>query len=325
MTDQLILHCRIDQAEALRRGYACGANASIAIPSDLGPEDRELIAASLITINGGPALDGNPTLPEPTVAGIVEALRKRAAQKAEREAAAEAARLRKRHETIAAIRDRTETKSVETVYSRTLDAAVYSSGTRYHVVRYTRVWPDVSTMDLAADDPLREEIAAWREDCERRNAVAKAEAEAEAERLAQESEAQIAARRAKREAWIAEHGSARLRRLVQEGIEYRAVYRDERLALERPGWQWLAIPESDLAEPRNAPEAALALLDEARASVPEGTTVALHYYRTERQEPNPDYDSDYDPPSEDYDTGYVVTGKFLGRDIMYRRTIDTHE
>lgn len=41
---------------------------------------------------------------------------------------------------------------------------------------------------------------------------------------------------AERAAWIAAHGSAHLKALFEEGLNYQGTYRGERIALERPGW-----------------------------------------------------------------------------------------
>jgi hypothetical protein len=49
-------------------------------------------------------------------------------------------------------------------------------------------------------------------------------------------------------AWIDQHGSNRLKALVHEGISYDRDYRDERLALERPGWVWMSRVCGDLEE-----------------------------------------------------------------------------
>ena len=117
---------------------------------------------------------------------------------------------------------------------------------------------------------------------------------AEAERiLTERREARVAAERASREAkeareqaaaeqrhaeavtWISEHGSERLRRIVDaELLETSwAVYEDERLTVERPGWYWPQLQVdgefldvTDLTEaPRNVPELALDLRDAAAA------------------------------------------------------------
>lgn len=68
-----------------------------------------------------------------------------------------------------------------------------------------------------------------------------------------------------RERWIADTGSAHLKRLVAEGIEHGRLYRNERLAAERPSWKWWDRPEADLLEARNPSPEAIRLLDAARA------------------------------------------------------------
>ena len=60
----------------------------------------------------------------------------------------------------------------------------------------------------------------------------------------------------------------RLRRSLDEGIECQAVYRDERLALERPGWRWLKKVRGNTNPARNVKEEAFDLLDEARTTAP---------------------------------------------------------
>jgi hypothetical protein len=75
-----------------------------------------------------------------------------------------------------------------------------------------------------------------------------------------------------RAAWIADYGSPRLRSLA-EGIDHHSVYRDERIALERPGWMWQRDVPGDAKGLRNAPERALALLAEARKSAPDAQLV----------------------------------------------------
>lgn len=93
-----------------------------------------------------------------------------------------------------------------------------------------------------------------------KEAKAAAEKQAKAERIAREK-AEIAA-------WAEQHGSDRLKKCVANNIECGAIYRDERLALEYPGWE---VDGNDLPtwdEPRNPPAEALELLDKARASLP---------------------------------------------------------
>src|SRR5581483_2250467 len=159
--------------------------------------------------------------------------------------------------------------------------------------------PDVA----AAVEATQEVVRAEKERLARERAAERERAErerAEAER----------AYVADREAWIAEHGSSRLRRLVAEGIEHDAVYRDERLAMERPAWQWSRL-DGNLpgAEPRNAPEEALDLLDAARADDPDAV---LRYLRPWRHVPH-----DEDPEGCDRDPDNCSLCDEDGRHIVY--------
>lgn len=94
---------------------------------------------------------------------------------------------------------------------------------------------------------------------------AREEREARRERDKQEREAQeLEAQKA----WIQAHGSERLRMCMEEGIEYAAIYRDERLRHEAPDWVWDRWDSDQLAysEPRNPSLAALQMLREARGT-----------------------------------------------------------
>lgn len=91
-----------------------------------------------------------------------------------------------------------------------------------------------------------------------------AEAKAKAERTAREAreaEAKAEADRVaavEREAWIAAHGSERLKKALALGLLGRslAVYRDERLALHAPGWEWLD-KDTEESEPWNPSESVM--------------------------------------------------------------------
>lgn len=81
-----------------------------------------------------------------------------------------------------------------------------------------------------------------------------------------------------RREWIAAHGSAHLRRLEQEGIEHDKSYRDERLAVEAPGYVWgRHLPAFDLRDALNPGPADIDMLDEARKSGAHNVT--LRYLR----------------------------------------------
>ncbi|MCE5324910.1 MAG: hypothetical protein LLG01_00700 [Planctomycetaceae bacterium] len=113
---------------------------------------------------------------------------------------------------------------------------------------------------------------------------------------------------AEENAWIAEHGSTRLKRLVAENIEHEAVYLEERLTLERPGWAYDADVQGEAKEPRNSKQEGLDLLDEARKTDPEAQLVWWVV------------DNSDDPDREDTHAiwkGYACTAEFLGRDIVF--------
>jgi hypothetical protein len=104
-------------------------------------------------------------------------------------------------------------------------------------------------------------------------AAGKAEEEAKAAqyreaKAAAEAAAEAAA--AETRAWVAEHGSSRLKKCSESGMldSCMGIYRDERLALERPGWQWDSNRLDD-SEIHNPSEAALDALLEARKVDPE--------------------------------------------------------
>ena len=113
----------------------------------------------------------------------------------------------------------------------------------------------------------------------------------------------VAAARKRQEmlAWVATHGSERLRGAIELGIEADRLYEDERLALERPGWvfdrdlrDW---PEEDV---RNPTEAAIALFREARAVEPTAVIVWTGWLKR-------------------YAVGRV---KYMGRNIWLDRWLD---
>lgn len=119
--------------------------------------------------------------------------------------------------------------------------------------------------------------------------------------------------------WIREHGSPRLKRMLEEGIEHMATYRSERLALERPGWSFANDVRGDADEPRNPPKEAFDLLDEARAIAADAQLV---YWVAERdcegcrERYCPDHGEDYTV------RGYTCVATFLGRKIVFRVTAD---
>jgi hypothetical protein len=128
-----------------------------------------------------------------------------------------------------------------------------------------------------------------------------------ADELAQH-QAAIAAAQREQDAWITAHGSERLKRSLAEGIATGAAYRDERLAVERPGWKWLENVPGNTKEPRNPPLEAFALLDEARRCDPESY---LQFYSADAK--FDEFGDEVNPAVR----GYVAEAEFLGELIVY--------
>lgn len=150
-----------------------------------------------------------------------------------------------------------------------------------------------------------------------------AEAAAEFDRLRARIEARKAETEAKereeRDAWIAAHGSERLRLARECEFPCDAIYRDERLSKERPGWTWeLHAPVGQTygeeAPPRNPTLVPLQALRSARAA---GIDATLVYVPRWTRDPDEKADRDGDVPLPGI---YVLAATFLGRPI--RRVVD---
>lgn len=142
-----------------------------------------------------------------------------------------------------------------------------------------------------------------------KEAQAAAEKKAKAERQARE--------KAEIKAWATAHGSDRLKKCVANDIECGAVYRDERLALEYPGWEVDGSKLPTFDDPRNPPAEALELLDKARASLPADWTAEERKFAELRfwsQKVEDDYGES------ETQTGYVVTvdpGNWTNDTLVY--------
>ncbi len=241
------IYVKLDVPEALRRGHPFNLSPAggvwIPIPDDIDQESRELIAKRLKEtylekINTSTwTLDISTLAPEPTIAGVVEAIRtyeaKQEAAKAKEAAEAEAKNLRSQREREAAVqklRERLAARETKESYGdlwAVLDTPLaYTNDGQTYPPRVGLT--DAERADL---DAWLAEIAA---ENERRKAdVVRRKAEIEAAALLKAD-----AHAAERALWVEERGSPRLRRLGAEKIEHDAVYQDERLAAERPGWAW---------------------------------------------------------------------------------------
>lgn len=260
----------IDKTHAIKAGLReFGAVVRKFDLSALTQDDRDLLARHTDSVHSSDNLSlrspGNGsytlTVPGDTVDAVLAALRAGEAEVADKKAKEDADNERRLREAEA---EDAETLRVEKTYGRTrgnlycqqlvaawLPTAVEPQAT----VRRSPEWQ-------AVNDRLYAEAVAAKE---------KREAD-EAAKKKREKEAQVARaeRRAKEiEAWAAAHGSDRLKQCVENGWECDAVYEDERLALEFPGWVWNDDTIPDLDEPRNPPADAVALFGKALATLPE--------------------------------------------------------
>lgn len=82
----------------------------------------------------------------------------------------------------------------------------------------------------------------------------------------------------KAERWVAEHGSVRLKRIVEEGLLDSSLsqYRKERVEHLASAWMWVADVKNAQQDKRvlNPSEEAFALLDVARKDLPEAKLVS---------------------------------------------------
>lgn len=166
---------------------------------------------------------------------------------------------------------------------------------------------------------VREAAKMWAAELQSEADSARATAQAEVDRLHAadlEVKRQAAeAERAERLAWAEAHGSVRLRRLLAEKIDCDAVYFDERMALERPGWVQTPANEGRDEDPRNVPLDVLDLLAEARQTEPDAVLRWVSVYR------RAETDAEADIADRDGDVmvrRYQVRADYLGRTIEYR-------
>ncbi len=269
----------------------------------LNQEDRELLARSLeLDRDGRRRLPWGVYVDAPTGPAIFQALRQREQVKAESELEARL-KFRAELERVAA-----ERKTVKR-HGSDIEAG----------------WPWTDTAEQRGhleEVRSRPEIKAWEAELKAENDRREEAAIAAKHAREEDKRAAVEAKRADRDRWIAEHGSERLRRAATEGIECGAIYRDERLACERPGWEWGSAPGwtsngERLLEPRNPPEEAFVLLDQARKLAPESK---LAYVMDSDGEE--DDDTEYDDGDVCVEstrvTQYVAHAELLGRVIVLR-------
>lgn len=312
----LTLHMNVDRAESIRRGYGADPVQTVTLNlSQLTDEQRTAVAdrlgrRAMYGSSGGDhdtlikrgSFTSTLRIQEPTMAGVLAAIEAddahhqqkqakerqqrawQAQQEAERRAKAEQQE-QQRQAVLAKLAAAGEDDEVLAKVASGLTPGERSLLEGYRTERW---------VGEAMIYENRLKARRWRIE------------EAREEQQRQERETQ----RHERAAWIEAHGSPRLRRLLAEEIEHEAVYRDERLALERPGWRWDTITGTQQHEPRNAPDSALDLLDEARKLAPDARLV----YWTVDEAP----DDEYEDVSRVAVRGYTCEAKFMGSTIVFR-------
>lgn len=272
MTETMQAMIVVDEAAALRAGKAEHGQAIVPVdPAGLGPEQREELLRCPVygapeqrcrdpyRVNYPDEWDGEgrltlPPVPDASMASLAALLDARpAALSAYREAFHAAVA-----EQVAAALDAPAEDWLALSASHWCSTP-HLADAPYDVRRAVEADPRVQARLAAAEQQAAAEV-------DRREAANRVASQRAAEAMAAKA-AEVAD-------WIATHGSARLKRLAKEGIEAAAVYRDERLALERPGWSWGG--GDDGLDPRNASEEAIDLLDRARATAPDAV---LRYHR----------------------------------------------
>lgn len=265
-----------DVAEAVRRGVNCPIPPAVQLPVDLtqvDPADLVLLAARINEKGQILRRDterGNLTwqiiAPEPTLAGLLEAVRANEAAYQEQQQY----RREQAEAEIVGYCSRDVDRGLRKCYEGVL--------LTWSVIEYVGAY--YASMGLS-DPRVAARQALLAAEAKRRNE------EAQRERAEQEERA-----RQERSEWIAAHGSARLKRLAAEGIGHEKTYTSERTAWEAnqevsarqaiieeqlPGWFPLgsAAQRKELVAPvADVGVRTLALLDAARAMAP-SVTVTL--------------------------------------------------
>jgi hypothetical protein len=190
-------------------------------------------------------------------------------------------------------------------------------GGRHYVLRapgvpdgaFAKRYPD----QWAAAGALRDEKNAALKIMREKSAAAKDVAKAEA---AKKAAAEIVAR----DMWIAENGSPRLKMILEEGMidGSLSVYRDERLAVERPDWIWdAAWHDNDVnhRDVRNPSEDDLLWYRATRGQFPECKMIYAFLAAAQPE----DYYEDDEDESTPRVSEVVIKDRFLGKTIILRR------
>ena len=289
----------LSAADAIRHGGCQPGPVAIPVDLDALSAEQRTELADIVHERDGETYLGQfsePwTVPTPDAAGIVAVVQARldqAADQAQRAADREAQREAEAAEVLAERRTREHEEFAiarrgcdHDIVHSVANTPLFPGSTVgvYGITYETPAWPGAVRIASSTAAYRSDEAAAWTEELAAAREAARVAAHAiaeqkllQAEAADREREADEREAAAERAAWIEAHGSPRLRRLVEEGIEHDAVYRDERIAFARPGWHYDATDWDLYRELRNVPQAALDMLDAARESAADAQLVYIN-------------------------------------------------
>jgi hypothetical protein len=280
----------IRMATALRLGVEPGEREYEIEVGKLTAEERQRLYQALSASNTRVDVNGD-YLAEDSAQGLVAAIGAQQAAKAEEETQSRTKRMAEVRAWIAAGMDMDRVNYIRPGKDGIgIEMDLRSNGSS---VRLTGDEAETVRQACAAHEAAKEA-----EEAEEKAAKAAKEAKEKAAKEAEEKE---------RLDWIAEHGSARLKLCVAHEIECEAIYRDERLAFERPGYEWYDGIPGQCYDPRNPPLAALEALEAERQTAPDAELV---YYKIEEET-----DDGGEVVEEEW-TGYAIWHELLGDAIV---------
>lgn len=276
----------VDVAEAIKNGYASSRSSDINVSDGelqkLSEEDRSLLAEHLsYSYNGGNCNCGL-LVKKPSLEGILEAIK----SEVESKAAEKAAEAVKSQEMMQRAANKLAELDKDQLISMVMEKGFSSYGCFYLLEGV-----DYKLSEAMSNLPEAQEIV---QACDAANNERKIRLAEKEKQDKEDEKLRQAIEKVQVGEWIRAFGSKRLKRMLEEEIECKAVYRDERLAAERPGWVYYNdIPERT-HDPRNPPESAFDILDEARKVEPEAVLEFI------------------DNPSR-----YVAVASFMGENILW--------
>lgn len=305
------LTCKVNQAEAIRRGFDSNATIKLEInPVTLTPEERATLADNF---SYGEFKQGHSDrqIPEPTVEGFLETLRGLARKAAEAKVAEEQSRLAQIANTGKNFHERTTRATSPQIYANLIDGEVklcerYGGDIETRAtLSYARIEPH---KEYESDDKewsrllATPEGIAWQAELDAINAEARAKVETDVTTQVHRRVQRLADKALELEdfrQWALTHGSETLRLRVEEGFKWQSLAEGEWAdsILTRAGITDTPLPdmlgfdqESEESEqPTAAQIHSLRRIREALASLPDvPTEVAIRDFTYTEEIPDED-------------------------------------